>query len=182
MDERAVREASPYDYPWMDHGCIYFIWAGDAKLVKIGHTTNHPDERLATLATMSPVELTPTVVRPGAKSDERAMHERFAHLRHHGEWFEARGDLARFMLDEGLGWPEPMPSPEEILAGKRCEPGELFTVCEAAAFLGTPIAEVRRMVWRGYFGPDVIRDDESPIRLEFTLLRGKRILWFGTAS
>ena len=65
-------------------GYIYFIEAGD--MVKIGYST-HPNKRFKDLQIASPVPLTINYLIPGDPDLERRLHEQFAHLRSHGEWF-----------------------------------------------------------------------------------------------
>ena len=79
----------------IDHGYpgVYFILAGDR--IKIGYSQD-PRKRLLDMQVGSPVELTllhviscPT--RSHQRLVERQLHEKFAALRVHGEWFRAAG-------------------------------------------------------------------------------------------
>lgn len=69
-------------------GLVYFIKRGS--LVKIGWSRNVEQRRRAVggeiLATL-----------PGYMRDERAMHDRFAMLRMHGEWFAYTPALATYI-------------------------------------------------------------------------------------
>jgi hypothetical protein len=73
---------------------IYFI--SGAGLIKIGVTTK-VDARLRSLELSSPVELVFLGMYPGTRSDEFALHKRFAHLRRHGEWFNDTEELRAFI-------------------------------------------------------------------------------------
>jgi hypothetical protein len=75
---------------------VYFV-AG-ARSVKIGHSV-FPEARLQQLQTGSPVALRLLGTVPGGVAEERALHERFASLRTHGEWFRCEGDLANFLRE-----------------------------------------------------------------------------------
>lgn len=70
---------------------VYFIRMGD--LIKIGTTTNLRRRVMGLSLTMKHVLAT---VR-GGWVVERELHERFAHLREHGEWFRAEPELLRFI-------------------------------------------------------------------------------------
>ena len=65
----------------------YFIGAEDhTGLVKIGCTSFPVDRRVRFMQTGSPVVLSAWRVIDG--DFEQELHERFGHLRHHGEWFD----------------------------------------------------------------------------------------------
>ncbi len=68
-------------------GVVYFIEAPATGLVKIGKTTDL-QKRFAALSTQSPTPLRVLKTIPGYSDEERALHERFAKHRRHGEWFE----------------------------------------------------------------------------------------------
>jgi hypothetical protein len=77
---------------------IYFAQAGEGGPVKIGYA--HEDgviSRLGNLQLGNHVRLTLLRVLAGDFDTEWAVHQRFAHLRMHGEWFaytpEMEGDL-----------------------------------------------------------------------------------------
>ena len=76
----------------MDHATpyVYVIAAPEISLgrVKIGHTNNHPSERLAQLQTGSPTQLRLAYFTEGNQATERILHAYFAAYRVHGEWFE----------------------------------------------------------------------------------------------
>jgi hypothetical protein len=70
---------------------VYFVRAG-AGHVKIG-TTSRLEHRLRSLQTGTSEPLTLLGTIDGGREVESAWHERFAHLRQRGEWFEAADDL-----------------------------------------------------------------------------------------
>ncbi|MFD0074295.1 GIY-YIG nuclease family protein [Streptomyces sp. NPDC127166] len=63
----------------------YLIGASASRLVKIGIASD-PAKRLAALQTGSPMLLSVLWSHPG--DFERALHDRFAAYRRHGEWFD----------------------------------------------------------------------------------------------
>lgn len=73
---------------------VYFIRSGD--LVKIG-TSIDVHRRLAALRTSSPMPMELLVVASGSYVEEKSVHQRFAHLRQHGEWFTAAPELLGFV-------------------------------------------------------------------------------------
>lgn len=73
---------------------LYFARVADA--VKIGHARDVKARmRLLRVDNAGEVELLGTVA--GTLEGERAIHERFAHLRIRGEWFEATDELLHFV-------------------------------------------------------------------------------------
>ena len=76
---------------------VYFIRAGQGA-IKIG-IARDPRKRLLELQVGTSDELRILHTIPGTEDTERALHERFAHLRLRGEWFRAGFDLVRFIAD-----------------------------------------------------------------------------------
>lgn len=74
--------------------CVYFVRAGEH--VKIG-VTKDVGERLDSLRTGCAHRLTLLAAILGDSTLERALHERFSHLRGEGEWFRAAPDLIAFV-------------------------------------------------------------------------------------
>lgn len=69
---------------------LYVIGEGHpSNVVKIGRSNNVPS-RLATFQTASPRKLRALHVESGAGYLEPRLHQRFAHLRLEGEWFDFR--------------------------------------------------------------------------------------------
>lgn len=79
---------------------IYVIQDGD--LVKIGKAI-HPIERLRNLQTAHSRQLTLVAAIPAHAALERAIHNRFAHLRAESEWFRLDESLERFIDDMKAG-------------------------------------------------------------------------------
>jgi hypothetical protein len=83
---------------------IYFIYAPDHELIKIGHSVNF-EQRFRDLKTMMPfVQLICLKLIPGTSEDEREIHKRFNHLRipeetgrFNTEWFRADPELLAFI-------------------------------------------------------------------------------------
>lgn len=81
-------------------GWVYFIEAEGLNRIKIGWSRD-ADDRLATLATGSPVPLRIVARFPGSRGDEQRLHRRFAaHLVGDGvreEWFTFASDIRAFL-------------------------------------------------------------------------------------
>jgi hypothetical protein len=81
---------------------IYVIGPEDSTIVKIGHTTNKPSDRLGILQIGNPVRI---VVRWGGEGDralESHLHAVFKDCRVRGEWFDLAqyGDPVQAVKDE----------------------------------------------------------------------------------
>ena len=88
---------------------IYFAHDQIGGFVKIGFSLK-PGARLNKMRTDSPRELVLLGVVDGDLSVERAFHDRFAHLRHRGEWFKDDGTivaLVEAMILSGQAQPTP---------------------------------------------------------------------------
>lgn len=90
-DELAFREA-PNDDPGQRF--VYFIEARELLRVKIG-VARDPRARLAQLQTASGARLSLLGRVRGGRAFEAALHQRFAELRIHGEWFHLTDGLRR---------------------------------------------------------------------------------------
>ena len=75
---------------------VYFISAPSLRAVKIGSAMN-PVERYRGIQTASAIDLHLVAVIDGGKSEEKALHRRFAEYRRRGEWFSCKGSLAEFI-------------------------------------------------------------------------------------
>ena len=75
---------------------VYFIFAADANLVKIGHAKN-VWRRFQGIRTGSPVALTLLATEDGGAVRESKLHIQFSNLRKHGEWFEFTDDLVSYV-------------------------------------------------------------------------------------
>lgn len=77
-------------------GRIYFVAAPEASRIKIGFS-NNPDKRIASLMTSSAYKLETIAVIEGSREQEQALHQRFAHLRVHREWFADCSEIRDFV-------------------------------------------------------------------------------------
>lgn len=66
--------------------------------MKIGFTTGDPMHRLRNLQCGSPVKLGIYTAFAGNRAMEKMLHETFAPLRLHGEWFSVKGKLRDFLM------------------------------------------------------------------------------------
>lgn len=83
---------------------IYFIQDDTAFLIKIGFTDDaDAARRLAALQTGSPAGLILLGTIPGDLRIEGLLHDQFATVRHHGEWFKPHPDLLRFIIEATSG-------------------------------------------------------------------------------
>jgi hypothetical protein len=89
---------------------LYFIQCKATRLIKIGITQGSLEARLRAILSMSPMplEFDRLGVMRGWRATERKLHGRFAHLRHHGEWFRPEADLLDFIGRHAKPWPEPV--------------------------------------------------------------------------
>lgn len=77
-------------------GQVYFIEAPSVGVVKIGYSSN-AGSRFNAICGMSPVPLRLVAAFPGGAQYERDLHEKFSHLRSHGEWFFFTDEIKRFI-------------------------------------------------------------------------------------
>lgn len=84
---------------------VYFIQQGQRGPIKIGFAAN-PVLRLGELQVSNPNDLRIVGVLPGQRSDERAYHKQFAHLRIRGEWFLHRNAMRKVLDAAEQGWRE----------------------------------------------------------------------------
>ena len=73
---------------------LYFL-AG-AGLIKIGITTNLVS-RIRAIRNSSPIPLELLATKPSNGLEEMRAHEKFKHLRRHGEWFEDNGEIREWV-------------------------------------------------------------------------------------
>ena len=79
---------------------LYAIEAPASGLVKIG-SSEDPHYRFRTIQAMSPEMLEMRIVSPvDGRELEKSFHERFTHLRHHGEWFRQKQELTVALYEE----------------------------------------------------------------------------------
>ena len=96
----------------MRRGFVYFIapeallhrpFGDQGAMVKIGFTRGNPFARLCALQTGSPLHLKVWAYTDGTLELEGALHNAFAPLRSHGEWFFCEGklfDLMAYLAEE----------------------------------------------------------------------------------
>lgn len=94
---------------------IYFIQeAGDQSApIKIGFTASDPTKRLGELQTGYPAKLTVLHARDGSIIDEKEEHDRWGHLRIHGEWFRAEPELVEYVRSQRIGLTDGKHRPEK---------------------------------------------------------------------
>lgn len=78
-------------------GWVYFIMCPETQRCKIGFTKGDAQKRLSSLQTGSASELSLVAMHPGTIETERALHEKFAASRLHGEWFELTNELRAYL-------------------------------------------------------------------------------------
>lgn len=76
---------------------IYFVQTHDNEYVKVGKADD-VQKRLSGLQTGSPRKLKLLAAIPGDHEQERAIHQRFSHLRTHGEWFYATPEIVTYAV------------------------------------------------------------------------------------
>lgn len=114
----------------MKDSVTYFVLAKMAGLVKIGKSSNDPEKRLAGLQVGAPERLEVVLVLPNRPPfEERQMHQRFSTYRKHGEWFEYRGELLKFIKNKQNN---PQPTATDDLAMAVTEEQEHYVQYEEA--------------------------------------------------
>lgn len=85
----------------------YFIWMENPHYlpgpIKIGCASD-PVARLAQLQTASPYPLSLIGYVPGGEKLERELHQKYAHLRLRGEWFDCTVELEQELIDMVLDY------------------------------------------------------------------------------
>lgn len=80
--------------PYVPTPGVYFVRAGNR--IKIGMSSDVP-RRVKSLQTASSEPLQLLAIKQGGRAEEKSLHDRFAHLRQHGEWFTAAPELLAFI-------------------------------------------------------------------------------------
>ena len=78
---------------------IYFFINEKYRFCKIGYSIN-PSERLKSVQTGCPFELTIAGIIKGDFYKEKSFYEMFSKCRTYGEWFKISGSLRDFILDK----------------------------------------------------------------------------------
>lgn len=114
-------------------------------MVKIGWTDVEAGTRVRQLQTGNPNELKVILRLEGGRAEERALHERFAADRRHGEWFVLSPALLQFLWDRGSREVvPPVITADHVrfaLQSFDHKPYRLRTIVEALAEETTAIAE-----------------------------------------
>jgi hypothetical protein len=76
---------------------VYFIAAETIGAVKIGFSTQHPTKRLRAMQTGCPAPLKLLAYAPATQEEEAKLHQAFAPLGIHGEWFRNEMKLASLL-------------------------------------------------------------------------------------
>lgn len=83
---------------WTRPGFVYFFHAPTTNRIKIGYSLN-PTGRLADILTSTPESVVDLGHIRAAYRDEKALHQRFGHIRVHREWFEATPELLAYIKE-----------------------------------------------------------------------------------
>ncbi|WP_370424311.1 GIY-YIG nuclease family protein (plasmid) [Streptomyces sp. QH1-20] len=149
---------------------VYVIGSANSQTVKIGVSVDLV-RRLREIQNMSPVELKVLWSAPGGPALEQALHDHFAEIRSHGEWFTFTSDPVQAVRAavEGGSIVVPPPSPPVKRPYRQPPPLDLdqlahqlawtaftdsrFTALEAADRLGytlpTMLAHLDSLVAKG---------------------------------
>lgn len=76
---------------------IYFVLSVKMQRIKIGYSGHHPLLRFKIIQTDSADEVKLLGWMRGSRDDEKRLHDRFAHLHDHREWFRAEQDLLGYI-------------------------------------------------------------------------------------
>jgi hypothetical protein len=98
---------------------IYFIKIGHTAKLRYGTTDSNAYDRFASIQSACPLELEKLAVCDGDLADERALHERFAHLLIRGEWFRFTQEIR----DHIAGFHKPVRRPRGWNGGRRAGEG-----------------------------------------------------------
>ena len=89
---------------------VYFLHEPELDRIKIGRSENRK-KRLSDLATGNSQELKLLATFPGARPEERELHDRFRKDRIRGEWFRSTPELLALIEDVNAGRYRPNPAP-----------------------------------------------------------------------
>lgn len=79
-------------------GRVYVFWDDERDLFKVGFTTREVEDRRRQVSYAAGVELETIAFWRGARGEEKALHEKIAAWRKHGEWFERNQPLIDWVL------------------------------------------------------------------------------------
>lgn len=100
---------------------IYFVACREANAVKIGLTSDYPgcvQKRVSMLQVGCPLRLELIGAQAGDREEERALLERFASDRIHGEWFRVSAALLDHVASLEIPQAPPRPARSEKLCRK----------------------------------------------------------------
>ena len=92
----ANNEIKKTEYAETEGDKVYFISTLDESTIKIGYTKNI-SSRLSALQTGSPVKLILKGWLYGSSVDEKNLHSKFKKFRLHGEWFDFKKDIKKYI-------------------------------------------------------------------------------------
>jgi hypothetical protein len=103
---------------------VVYFFKNETGRIKIGYT-NHIERRQRQLENNTgPLSLLGTM--PGGLAEEQQLHRKFAHLRQHGEWFDADPELTGYI--ESLDQPWTAPELGGITTKRRVVEVQVLTV------------------------------------------------------
>ena len=139
-----------------DDRFVYFIQAGDDGPIKIGSAVD-PIARLKELQVGNPQPLHILMTLADDEGLERQLHQRFAPLRLHGEWFRPEQELAALAWMPGLLPPPDPPQPSvwgvQHLTAEDIDRVRALEEPAAAAELADDLIRVRFMQQRKWDAP-----------------------------
>jgi hypothetical protein len=90
--------------------CVYFVLSPTINRVKIGFSTQNPNERIASFSAGCAEPLIPLGIIVGRPGLERSLHLKFQQYRRHGEWFEYSDEIKDYVKEHAGPWPDPKAS------------------------------------------------------------------------
>lgn len=85
-----------------EEGFVYFIACGP--YIKIGHSQDHPRERMRAMATYNPFPIELVGMLVAGRDREREIQQRFAGSHHVLEWFHAAPELLAYVAEICGDW------------------------------------------------------------------------------
>lgn len=122
---------------------VYFIQSASGR-IKIG-TTRQLKSRLRSLIRQSGETLRVLAIIKGRYAEEKMLHQRFAHCRSYGEWFEPGDDLLSFIAAQGQPW-DGEDERSRRLVQVRLTDDQHDCVARVAARIGLSVPDYVRMV------------------------------------
>lgn len=82
-----------------EKGYVYFIQAKNSRRIKIGYTSESPQDRLEAMQTGSPEKLELLGFERAPRRREKELHKLWKPSRLHGEWFEESSELLQYIQE-----------------------------------------------------------------------------------